>query len=590
VFVAAAAWSWRKWPELLIDFGRELYTPWQLADGKILYRDIAPLFGPFSQYFNALWFRIFGTSFTTLIFCNLAILAGVAYLTYRLFAAACDRLTATVACVVLLPVFGFSHYGMVGNYNFVSPYAHEATHSVALIIALIACLTKAMTYKPRLMYGLAGLCLGCIFLTRAETALAAGVMVMTWAVVATLSPSTGLHLRPAHAGVLVAMTIVPPLAFFIYFRAHLETWPALKAVGGAWSLLAVPGITNNSFYQKGMGLDAVHDNLVCDLRAFAVLGFAVIVASAIDLITRRWRRLHVVLGLLLGGAAAVVLLMKTSLVSWQEVGRPLPAVAILSWGGLLAAWIRRRRDAQAVQRLMPMILWAAFATVMLAKMVLKVRLYHYGFFLAMPAALLLVAGLLSFVPRVLGGASAQAVVFRGLALAAIAGGVGFHVGMSDRWYATQTTRVGKGGDLILTHPPEQHPCGVATISALEKIEQLMPKNATFVVLPEGVMLNYLSRRANPTPYINFMLIEMLAFGEDHILEAFRRARPDFFILVHKNTSEFGVGFFGQDPNYGMKIMRWVNAEYETAALIGLEPLTRYGEFGIKIMRRRAAAS
>ena len=64
VFGLLTLWSWRRWPDLLVDFGRELYSPWQLAGGKLLYRDVASLFGPFSQYFNAVGFRLFGVSFT----------------------------------------------------------------------------------------------------------------------------------------------------------------------------------------------------------------------------------------------------------------------------------------------------------------------------------------------------------------------------------------------------------------------------------------------------------------------------------------------------------------------------------------------
>lgn len=57
--------TWRKWPDILIDFGRELYVPWRLIQGEVLYRDLAYLNGPFSPYLNALWFRLFGDSFLT---------------------------------------------------------------------------------------------------------------------------------------------------------------------------------------------------------------------------------------------------------------------------------------------------------------------------------------------------------------------------------------------------------------------------------------------------------------------------------------------------------------------------------------------
>jgi hypothetical protein len=71
-FVAAAAVSRRKWPDVIIDFRMQLYVPWRICHGAVLYRDLHYLAGgPFSQYFNALLFKIFGVSFRTLIFTNL---------------------------------------------------------------------------------------------------------------------------------------------------------------------------------------------------------------------------------------------------------------------------------------------------------------------------------------------------------------------------------------------------------------------------------------------------------------------------------------------------------------------------------------
>src|SRR3989337_197721 len=66
-FVALAWWSWRKWPDLQYDFGNQLYLPWRLSEGQVLYADIDYKEGPLSQYLNALLFLLFGVSFTTLI-------------------------------------------------------------------------------------------------------------------------------------------------------------------------------------------------------------------------------------------------------------------------------------------------------------------------------------------------------------------------------------------------------------------------------------------------------------------------------------------------------------------------------------------
>ena len=82
VSVAMLVWLWRSWPDVLIDFGRELYIAWQLAEGKALYTDIAYFNGPLSPYLNSIWFRLFGVSLTTLIVCNIIIVTVLIVLLY----------------------------------------------------------------------------------------------------------------------------------------------------------------------------------------------------------------------------------------------------------------------------------------------------------------------------------------------------------------------------------------------------------------------------------------------------------------------------------------------------------------------------
>ena len=77
LFAALLAWSWRKWP-----------IRSSTSAGSCTFRGGSPrepssigisrrLFGPLSLYVNALWFRLFGVSLTTIVICNVAIFAGV---------------------------------------------------------------------------------------------------------------------------------------------------------------------------------------------------------------------------------------------------------------------------------------------------------------------------------------------------------------------------------------------------------------------------------------------------------------------------------------------------------------------------------
>ena len=67
---AMLVFMWRTWCDPVIDFGREIYVPWQLSQGKVLYRDLAHFNGPLSAYFNSIVFRIFGPSLMALVWTN----------------------------------------------------------------------------------------------------------------------------------------------------------------------------------------------------------------------------------------------------------------------------------------------------------------------------------------------------------------------------------------------------------------------------------------------------------------------------------------------------------------------------------------
>src|SRR5688572_2973198 len=172
-FVAMLAWSWGTWPDPAVDYGTQLYLAWQIADGQVLYRDLAYFKGPLSQYVNGALFAVFGIGLRTLVVFNVLVFAGVVVLTFRLVREFSDRLSATAATVVAVCVFGFIQLMDIGNYNWVTPYAHEYTHGVALALGMMACLSRA-SRDPRVMIvAIAGVLCGFTFLTTAEVFVAA---------------------------------------------------------------------------------------------------------------------------------------------------------------------------------------------------------------------------------------------------------------------------------------------------------------------------------------------------------------------------------------------------------------------------------
>jgi hypothetical protein len=588
-FAALTLWSWRKWADPVVDFGRELYVPWQLANGKVLYRDIAHLFGPFSQYLNALLFRLFGTSLTTLIFSNLTILAATAAGIHYLFAVSCGPSAATAASMVVLLLFGFSQYADVDNYNFVCPYSHETTHSMALAVGVMVCLFRGVRDGRVRWFALAGLLFGFVLLTKAETSLAVAVAVAAGLLCAGALERPGARIAGAGTGAFVACALAPALVFLIYLSRHMPVSAAVRGIAGAWMAIVSGDVVRNVFYRRGMGLDDPLGNGMWMLKMFLGLVLLVAALAAVDAAWPRRFNLssnsfvgRIVRGTVVISSLAAILSVSLVVLPWTQVSRALPLIALSAVFTFAAMFIARRNDRASAMALVPLVMWSTFSVVLLGKMILNARISHYGFYLAMPATIVLVIVLVWLVPVWLRNGVGRGAIFRTVTALLLAEGIAVYFGISQRFYRSKTLKIGSSGDAIFASEPAADWRGQAVVDVLRALEST-PRGATVAVLPEGVMINYLSRRANPTPYITLMVPELLTFGEPVIQRAFETTPPDYILLVHKDTSEYGVPYFGSDPGNGQALMAWISRRYRTAAVIGRTPL-RPGGYGIALLK------
>jgi hypothetical protein len=155
---------------------------------------------------------------------------------------------------------------------------------------------------------------------------------------------------------------------------------------------------------------------------------------------------------------------------------------------------------------------------------------------------------------------------------------------SQRIYRDKTIVLGKGGDEMFAFTPKIKPDGAALQSALPWLEKNAPPGATLAVLPEGIMVNYLSRRTNPTRYLVWNPVELAMFGQSSMTDTFERNAPDYIMLIHREGAEYGVKYFGQETEFGGDVMKWIRQNYQEVYLIGDEPL-RTSAFGISILKR-----
>ena len=380
----------------------------------------------------------------------------------------------------------------------------------------------------------------------------------------------------------VAAFITPPIVAFLCLTSAM---PVRQACLGTLGSLVVAGqrdLVNLPFFKTGLGTDRPAENLWAMLSMTGLYALVLVPAGLIGL-SMRWRgrgRLAILRG---GIAVAVFAVVAGALwwcrdtIEWDGFARPLPLLILLTIVATVAGFLFHRREEAAQRRLIRQMSLLVLAVLLLSKMLLYARIFHYGFILAMPATLLLCIAALDWLPAFIARRGGYGGVLATAATALMTVAVVFHLRAEAQFIGQKTERVGVGADAFWADPR-----GAFVNAAVARIAAHSSPKTTLAVLPEGVMINCLTGLRNPTPYINLMPIEMLFFGEQRVVDSFQAHPPDLIALAHKDTSEFGFRYLGAD--YGRQLGAWIRAHYRPLAggLIGSPPL-RDDKFGILLL-------
>jgi hypothetical protein len=575
--------NWRRWGNVIIDFGREVYIPWQIVSGKTLYKDIAYYFGPLAPYLNATSFYIFGVSITTIFICNLILVAYVTFIIYRFFERLCDKVTATYSCLIFLGIFVFP-FSYRGIFNYVSPYDHNITYGFVLAVTMIYLLSNFL-YRPRLIVIIAaGICAGLVFLTKAEVFISTFITAAVAMIIIRQNHESNIRIIIL---LFIVSMLVPFLIFFIFLSVQMPMMQALKGIAANWISMLNTEITNIPFYKYLLGIDKPMIHIFASICAFLAILLLIASVSVIDLfkgkiITNRSIYILSLLVLSIISISTLYLVKEKGgniILSYIGYSLVLMSFALTVVGVILFTIYRNNLEAKI--RYSIMIIWFVFGLTLLAKMILHPRIYGYGFVLAVPATLGLIIAFLWLIPRLLNQFFGRGRLFRLISIVALSGLVlGMFIFYSISSFKTNRL-IGKDSDRFYVSDPAPKVEAINQMMAF--IKSSIPPQDTLVVIPEGAMFNYLTRHPSSIPLISFIPGEIAVFGETGILKLLKKQPPDFILLVHRLELEYGKGFFGSDPTNGKQIMDWVKENYQPILLLGAEPL-KDNNFGIKLLR------
>jgi dolichyl-phosphate-mannose-protein mannosyltransferase len=571
--------SWQKWEDLIVDFGQQAYVPWQLSEGQILYRDIFYIYGPLSSYVHALLFKIFGPGILVLAWFNIGLIVGLTIILYQLFRNLSDARTANFICLTFLGVFAFGQYKLGGNYNFVCAYVYELPHGIFIGFVALLQFKKYLDHPLPKRLGLVGFLTGLIFLTKPEVFFAA-IIAIGSGLCLTLylrQPSNPIKtLIPFVVGL-----VVPPTVFIIFQSFHMPVADSVYSIFSPYLFLLNSDLRALPLYKWIMGTNDPWANLSTMVLYFLVFSLSLFLIYLVNRVLRNSIQKYS-LGFNMSACLLIAYALIFALnVPWLSLGRPLPLLMMV-FGAFLLIRIFKNRPDPSPQALGQFVL-VVFALVLLLKMLLNAHIYHYGFALALPSTLILVAFLVYELPLRLQPLLESSQFYRSVMITLVLVFVGYHAWFTSLIYELKNYPVSSDRDLVIDYDRDFNNRGEIMNLALNYIDNNLQPETTFATFPDGIILNYLSRRKNSIADITLNPGVWVLVGDDAVLERLKKASPAYIVYMDREFPYFGLNKFGKD--FAQKIDGWIKNHYTVQAQFGATPFSGEG-FGIQILRKK----
>lgn len=487
---------------IIIDVGREVYYPVQILKGKVLYQDLFNIYGPFSYLFNAGLIKLFGTKLSSFygagIVCSYLIVTAVYLISKQFFSSLLSFSIGilTVVTGICTPLI----------FNFTFPYSWAMVYGLLCFLYSLYFLLKSKE-KENFIY-LSSFLAGVSAANKYEFLLY-GIFVIVYAF--TKSLKTG--------GKSLAVFSVVPLFSFGILAAQGLTSNALfntfKITSGMAKSHTLEYFYQNVgiFYHKKTFLFLAKSFLKTAIPFAGMIYGAylherqkwLIYVSAITFASLNYNNINSVFFFL------PLLLLITTVFSYKKF-KENPSLLIVAVSGICVSI-----------KFFWGLLEGSYGTYVLGTVVLA--------FLAL---------FFSYVPKHFEKtAAAFILIYSFLCL--------------NNVLPLNLTRV-EGFPLYTGKEISQ-----STSELLEYIKTNTKPSDKIVVLPEGMVINFLTQRDSDDWYNSLIPLYLEVFGEKSFVEHYKKSMPEYFIFNNQTTADYGFDYICKD--YAVNFCRFVSENY-----------------------------
>lgn len=537
-----------------IDTGRELYIPFRMINGEVLYRDIVNIYGPLAYQLNALLYLIFGATLTPLriagIFNSTLIIWIFMLICGEIFPLKNQQENTTKSeftgekgywQLAVIPLI--TGVCSLGTFNYTLPYSFSMTYGLTAFLASVLFFIKfAQNDEPKFAY-LACLFAGCAIACKYDFFLYAIFLALYILVNKKISTINVL-------ASFACFAIIPAISFGILFMQGMkffdlqETFALVNAISHTHSLKyfysnftgACPSISILSFgivktlLLIAIGAIVTFAKTMCKSDKFLIIlvgffgftgliyvgfsGYSLIAIINALIFCIFLKKIYTNKPLYIFMCASILFSFKTFFaVNMDVYGTYTAPLILLSIGAFLynADYCSKKELKTAVNTFFSMLL----------------------------AGLLILCGIksiMTIIPK------------------------------SQGFLQVTTTNTNNSGNKS-TNGVFAYPQVANTLNtAIAYIEKNTKETDKIVVVPETMYINFVTGRPADNIFDSLTPMYFETFGEEFVINHFSQTKPEYFILNNRDTYDYGKRFICDD--YGKQFCQFVKENYKNTETFG----------------------
>ena len=506
---------------ILIDFGREVYYPQEILNGKILYKDLFNIYGPLAYQFNAVLYKIFGIKLSTLygagIFTSLLTVSGI-YLIAQKFLS--KFLSFAIGFFTI--AIGVTATSI---FNFHFPYSWAVMYGLTAFLYSLYFLLKYWDEKNTknlyLSSFLAGIAITCKydFLLYALIVFAISAKEKNWKAI-------------------VSFFIAPILSFGALFIQGLKIDSLVNSL--LTTSLMAKSKTLIYFYQNSgiyFNPKAIFTDFILFLKTAIPFGA---ILSGIYLFNKKK---YVAIFLSVIGWILFLLLF-----SIKFAFGFLPILLMLLFiTELIKSKSENKYDIKTI-------ILALSAIAVCAKVFWVMLLGSYGNYYVSISLVALFAILFKYLPKNLEKVAGIYILAISLII------------ILSNSFALKHENNKVSTPIGTMHTSKAY--AESSNELIKYIDQNTKKDDKIVIFPEGMTINFLTQRSADDYYNSLLPLYTETFGEEKIINHYKKNLPEFVIFNNLDMKDYYFRFICQD--YALEFCGFVQNNYKLQTVIGDE--------------------